>query len=343
MNKLYRVDTEIFSRILQSSEQQPAENKQGVGSLDLKDPATPSQASENPRTHTGTGDGEHNEMNESQIDEKVMKKPDKKIPCPRCDSANTMFCYYNNYNPNQPRHFCRECQRYWTAGGTMRNVPVGSGRRKSKSSSSSRSCPDVIFGASQIPDYRNHGTILSFGSGFPFLDLLGRAKFCLQNGVQSRGMEIGEDSSSISSSVTASSSSEKRMGNKGPMDQDSQGFHRQAPFLSAAHSGLPVSFYRPPSAWDCTTSLTLGKHTRDGKILNPYLRSTIKSEEIMRLGEENNPRKESGRNYESMNSKGPFRAFRPNAAGEACIRGMSSVLQANPAALSRSMNFRECS
>ncbi|OWM74757.1 hypothetical protein CDL15_Pgr004524 [Punica granatum] len=47
----------------------------------------------------------------------------------------TKFCYYNNYNVNQPRHFCKNCQRYWTAGGTMRNVPVGACRRKNKSSS----------------------------------------------------------------------------------------------------------------------------------------------------------------------------------------------------------------
>jgi hypothetical protein len=38
-----------------------------------------------------------------------------------------------NGSVNQPRHFCKGCQRYWTAGGTLRNVPVGSGRRKSKS------------------------------------------------------------------------------------------------------------------------------------------------------------------------------------------------------------------
>eukprot|EP00252_Welwitschia_mirabilis_P022774 TRINITY_DN625_c0_g1_i1.p1 TRINITY_DN625_c0_g1~~TRINITY_DN625_c0_g1_i1.p1 ORF type:complete len:399 (-),score=63.66 TRINITY_DN625_c0_g1_i1:364-1560(-) len=49
---------------------------------------------------------------------------------------DTKFCYYNNYNVNQPRHFCKNCQRYWTAGGTMRNVPVGAGRRKNKNSSS---------------------------------------------------------------------------------------------------------------------------------------------------------------------------------------------------------------
>ncbi|KAL1555994.1 Cyclic dof factor 4 [Salvia divinorum] len=57
---------------------------------------------------------------------------EKIIPCPRCRSTETKFCYFNNYNVNQPRHFCRGCQRYWTAGGALRNVPVGAGRRKNK-------------------------------------------------------------------------------------------------------------------------------------------------------------------------------------------------------------------
>uniref|UniRef100_A0ACD5VEK0 Uncharacterized protein n=1 Tax=Avena sativa TaxID=4498 RepID=A0ACD5VEK0_AVESA len=73
--------------------------------------------------------------NDESGQDKVLKKPDKIIPCPRCNSMDTKFCYYNNYNINQPRHFCKNCQRYWTAGGTMRNVPVGAGRRKSKNSS----------------------------------------------------------------------------------------------------------------------------------------------------------------------------------------------------------------
>lgn len=64
--------------------------------------------------------------------EQCLKKPDKLIPCPRCESVDTKFCYYNNYNINQPRHFCKSCQRYWTAGGTLRNVLVGAGRRKNK-------------------------------------------------------------------------------------------------------------------------------------------------------------------------------------------------------------------
>ncbi|XP_056175368.1 dof zinc finger protein DOF5.4 [Syzygium oleosum] len=57
------------------------------------------------------------------------------LKCPRCDSLNTKFCYYNNYNLSQPRHFCKSCRRYWTKGGVLRNVPVGGGCRKSKRSS----------------------------------------------------------------------------------------------------------------------------------------------------------------------------------------------------------------
>ncbi|KAL3649399.1 hypothetical protein CASFOL_005802 [Castilleja foliolosa] len=52
------------------------------------------------------------------------------LPCPRCDSTNTKFCYYNNYNFSQPRHFCKSCRRYWTHGGTLRDIPIGGGSRK---------------------------------------------------------------------------------------------------------------------------------------------------------------------------------------------------------------------
>ncbi|KAG6584390.1 Dof zinc finger protein DOF5.4, partial [Cucurbita argyrosperma subsp. argyrosperma] len=62
----------------------------------------------------------------------IRSKPWK---CPRCDSLDTKFCYYNNYNCSQPRHFCKTCRRYWTIGGVLRNVPVGGGNRKAKNSS----------------------------------------------------------------------------------------------------------------------------------------------------------------------------------------------------------------
>ncbi|OMP00154.1 Zinc finger, Dof-type [Corchorus capsularis] len=58
--------------------------------------------------------------------------------CPRCASANTKFCYYNNYSLSQPRYFCKGCRRYWTKGGSLRNVPVGGGCRKSRRAKSNR-------------------------------------------------------------------------------------------------------------------------------------------------------------------------------------------------------------
>ncbi|XP_044469455.1 dof zinc finger protein DOF1.1-like [Mangifera indica] len=61
------------------------------------------------------------------------------LRCPRCDSSNTKFCYYNNYNLTQPRHFCKTCRRYWTKGGALRNVPIGGGCRKNKNTTVSTS------------------------------------------------------------------------------------------------------------------------------------------------------------------------------------------------------------
>ncbi|XP_054776111.1 dof zinc finger protein DOF1.1-like [Prosopis cineraria] len=61
------------------------------------------------------------------------------LRCPRCDSSNTKFCYYNNYNLTQPRHFCKTCRRYWTKGGALRNVPIGGGCRKNRNVGASNS------------------------------------------------------------------------------------------------------------------------------------------------------------------------------------------------------------
>ncbi|CAN1166016.1 Dof zinc finger protein DOF1.7 [Linum perenne] len=71
-----------------------------------------------------------------------QKNPDQNqsqsepLNCPRCDSTNTKFCYFNNYNKSQPRHFCKACKRHWTKGGTLRNVPVGGGRKNKRFSRS---------------------------------------------------------------------------------------------------------------------------------------------------------------------------------------------------------------
>ncbi|XP_022943298.1 dof zinc finger protein DOF5.3-like [Cucurbita moschata] len=75
-----------------------------------------------------------------QENRKPMRpQPEQALRCPRCDSSNTKFCYYNNYSLSQPRYFCKSCRRYWTKGGTLRNVPVGGGCRKNKRPSPSTS------------------------------------------------------------------------------------------------------------------------------------------------------------------------------------------------------------
>ncbi|KAF2315912.1 hypothetical protein GH714_040707 [Hevea brasiliensis] len=66
------------------------------------------------------------------IERRLRPQHDQALKCPRCDSTHTKFCYYNNYSLSQPRYFCKTCRRYWTKGGTLRNIPVGGGCRKNK-------------------------------------------------------------------------------------------------------------------------------------------------------------------------------------------------------------------
>ncbi|KAG8633283.1 hypothetical protein MANES_18G089000v8 [Manihot esculenta] len=75
--------------------------------------------------------------------EKTWKSHVELAPnCPRCASSNTKFCYYNNYSLSQPRYICKDCRRYWTKGGSLRNVPVGGGCRKTSRAKSLRVSQD---------------------------------------------------------------------------------------------------------------------------------------------------------------------------------------------------------
>ncbi|XP_057439687.1 dof zinc finger protein DOF2.5-like [Lotus japonicus] len=80
------------------------------------------------------------------LEKKTRPQPQEQVNCPRCNSTNTKFCYYNNYSLTQPRYFCKTCRRYWTEGGSLRNVPVGGGSRKNKriiTSASPKVIPDL--------------------------------------------------------------------------------------------------------------------------------------------------------------------------------------------------------
>ncbi|KAK3138653.1 hypothetical protein QOZ80_5AG0371670 [Eleusine coracana subsp. coracana] len=79
--------------------------------------------------------------------------------CPRCDSPNTKFCYYNNYSLSQPRYFCKGCRRYWTKGGSLRNVPVGGGCRKNRRGKSAARAAIAAGGGAAAFSHRFHGAI----------------------------------------------------------------------------------------------------------------------------------------------------------------------------------------
>ncbi|KAI0502014.1 hypothetical protein KFK09_016959 [Dendrobium nobile] len=76
-----------------------------------------------------------------------IPQPEPALKCPRCDSTNTKFCYFNNYSLSQPRHFCKTCRRYWTRGGALRNVPVGGGCRRNKRTKAGSTSSKTSFSA----------------------------------------------------------------------------------------------------------------------------------------------------------------------------------------------------
>ncbi|KAK4437051.1 Cyclic dof factor 3 [Sesamum alatum] len=220
---------------------------------------------------------ENDQSDATNAQQKTLKKPDKILPCPRCKSMDTKFCYYNNYNVNQPRHFCKSCQRYWTAGGTMRNVPVGAGRRKNKNSASH--CRHITISealqAARIDapnGFHNHklkpnGTILSFGPDSPLCESMASALNLAEkrapNGVRNGHYKIDQggsvsgdkaDASSIGSSVTMSNSSADggKNGLPQPVMQNINGFPSPVPCMPGVpwpfpwNSAVPIPAICPP-------------------------------------------------------------------------------------------------
>ncbi|KAF8101960.1 hypothetical protein N665_0201s0253 [Sinapis alba] len=141
------------------------------------------QFSSPPASQAGSSQAKVNSMVERARIAKIPL-PEASLKCPRCDSTNTKFCYFNNYNLTQPRHFCKTCRRYWTRGGTLRNVPVGGGFRRNKRSkpnSGGRSKATVVVSADNYnnttsslscqPSYSNPSKFLMpwFNSNLPIL------------------------------------------------------------------------------------------------------------------------------------------------------------------------------
>ncbi|XP_077224604.1 cycling DOF factor 3 [Tasmannia lanceolata] len=347
------------------------------------------------------------EENETSISkEKTLKKPDKILPCPRCNSLDTKFCYYNNYNVNQPRHFCKNCQRYWTAGGTMRNVPIGAGRRRNKNSAShyrltmsealqtARSdTHETIHHATLKPN----GTVLNFSSDAPLYESmssvlnLSEKRPKEQRIMLSSGGENGDENSSGSSNLTQ----EGNWANlQEPAMQNCQGFPPQMPYFPGAPwtyqwspqlaqpntfcpSSFPMPFYPAQAYWGCTipptwgipwisppigsNSSTLGKHSREGDMLkqsDSEKEHTLKQSnserclwipKSIRIDDHGESVRSSiyatlgikNDNADTISGKGLFKAFQSKTDGKNHTAEKPHVLYANPAALSRSLNFHE--
>ncbi|TVU22558.1 hypothetical protein EJB05_32267 [Eragrostis curvula] len=180
------------------------------------------------------GDNVKTASDESGQD-KTLKKPDKILPCPRCNSMETKFCYYNNYNVNQPRHFCKNCQRYWTAGGTMRNVPVGAGRRKSKNSSlhyrQLLMAPDCMMGSRVDISKSPHPEALASSSAVT-IHATSRNETVLK---------FGPEVPFCESMVSALNIEEQNVTNAGSAAQGPQGENREGNYCasSVTYNGLP--------------------------------------------------------------------------------------------------------
>ncbi|KAL0314427.1 UNVERIFIED_CONTAM: Dof zinc finger protein DOF3.5 [Sesamum angustifolium] len=132
--------------------------------------------------------------------------------CPRCASTNTKFCYYNNYSLSQPRYFCKGCRRYWTKGGSLRNVPVGGGCRKSRRARATKQGGGMNCTAPALSPVCMGSSTNESESG-PDIDLAAVfAKYVNQNG----------ENEESSCSPGASSGSSDHNVQASPLDLDSQ-------------------------------------------------------------------------------------------------------------------------
>jgi hypothetical protein len=187
---------------------------------------------------------------------------------------DTKFCYYNNYNINQPRHFCKSCQRYWTAGGAMRNVPVGAGRRKSKSASAASHFLHRVRAALPIDPLctspKTNGTVLSFGSDMSSLDLTEQMKHLKEKLVPITRIKNGDDQSVGSCAEGGSANREESKlinQNEQVITADKSANVVQHPCMNGVTmwpfscapppacytSGIPIPFYPASAAayWGC--------------------------------------------------------------------------------------------
>ncbi|RZS14584.1 hypothetical protein BHM03_00046288 [Ensete ventricosum] len=298
------------------------------------------------------------EEEEDEESQRSTKSPEKTLPCPRCKSLDTKFCYYNNYSVNQPRYLCRNCQRYWTAGGTMRNVPVGAGRRKNKNSCHIRriALSESAFLALQSDARYPQSTVLSFDSMASALVLPEKTVSCNRNGIHGEmapppsAMNSGDEKSSRPSDTLNAKGSQNYQGPTAPIPCffGSPWPYTWNPALPSCASILPIPFYPAAAYWSgpwpspaasngrlprsVSGTPTLGKHSRDDTcILIP---------KAPRIDDPEEAAKSSLWTMVGISDGELLKAFQPKREIK---NQVPTLLHVNPAALSRSMNFQEAS
>ncbi|KFK26911.1 hypothetical protein AALP_AA8G309800 [Arabis alpina] len=288
------------------SEKEEKDNECGVEeslSNESNNVATASSITEKPETTKAAKANEDGTC----AQEAKLKKPDKILPCPRCNSMETKFCYYNNYNVNQPRHFCKKCQRYWTAGGTMRNVPVGAGRRKNKNPASHYNRHQVSVTSAEAMQKAaitdpNGTNLLTFGSDSVLCESMASGLNIADKSMLKTQTGLQEPNEGLKITVPLNPSSEEA-GTINPLPKVPC-FPGPPPTWPYAWNGVSwtvLPFYPPPAYWSCPgvspgawnsfawmpqpnspsgsspNSPTLGKHSRDESIAEPEAEETEKS------------------------------------------------------------------
>ncbi|XWS23181.1 hypothetical protein CRYUN_Cryun29cG0099000 [Craigia yunnanensis] len=291
-------------------------------------------------------------------------------------------------------------------GNHEERVPVGAGRRETKSSSALHyhyiMISDAIRAAQasaangihQNPFYENNNSrVLTFGSDSSIpvgsvFNVSGKTQINVQNGFHKPEQRIVfEDNHSGESLITASYSLEKE--GKASLNQTEVGNCNASTSPTLCPPVFPVSFhpaptyrnYSVPSPWDvpvatpspssvnqCApssspTTPALGKHSRDENILSPAnlekekpsggsnrSEGGVLNSKTLRIDDPGETAKSSmletlmikSKKTNSINLGGLFNGFQSKSSDGRNYRLETfSVLRANPAALSRSLNFQE--
>ena len=66
----------------------------------------------------------------TEMEAEIWSPQNLNLRCPRCNSEETKFGYYNNNQISQPRYRCKNCKKFWTHGGKVRDISSNGRERR---------------------------------------------------------------------------------------------------------------------------------------------------------------------------------------------------------------------